>query len=121
MTKTASEVIADRLRTIRENGWHRDYRSDHYADDVLNDLDAAGFVIVPREPAEATDWQPVETAPEDGEPILCARGNSRFIARWWTAEGGWSLDLGGDDECLVLRTENAPTHWMPLPEPPQAR
>ena len=31
---------------------------------------------------------------------------------WWTSNPGWKGDLESDDDY-------APTHWMPLPEPPK--
>ena len=67
-------------------------------------------------------WQPIATAPRDGSPILVCCGPLRFIVRWWDASEphGWSLDLGGEDECLVLSPTGpqAPTHWQELPETP---
>ena len=54
-------------------------------------------------------WQPIETAPRDGRRLILLYGPSRFpqVAysnTWWTA--GFSA-------------ENKPTHWMPLPKPPE--
>lgn len=86
------------------------------------------------------DWQPIETAPRGGgaddvrdpawvEPpkiLVCMKGGERAVARWdwYYAEGGsgcidgnaWVLDLAG--EPLALLGYGAPTHWQPLPEPP---
>ena len=74
-------------------------------------------------------WRPIETAPQDGTPILAwnaeygARetrsitytpGSPGFAEgltdRWWQwdePKNNWSLKW-------------QPTHWMPLPEPPNA-
>ena len=59
-------------------------------------------------------WQPIETAPKDGtEVLLCEplSGGYHFIvvgAFWrqldWITGGGRQVD---------------PTHWMPLPAPPE--
>ena len=65
------------------------------------------------------EWQPIETAPKDGRQILatwkqtwddlcphievCERG----------AYGSWLYTYDGDAPCAP------PSHWMPLPEPPQ--
>ena len=75
-------------------------------------------------------WQPIETAPKDGTKVLVCqatdadgepiRGESWGVfvqvAAWW----------GGDDEwivyCSLIKDPSVhvePTHWMPLPEPPQ--
>jgi hypothetical protein len=69
-------------------------------------------------------WKPIEGAPRDGEPILARRGELRFIVRWREEEGGWSLDLGGEDYCALLHKADEPTEWCelePLPEAGAAR
>jgi hypothetical protein len=56
-------------------------------------------------------WQPIETAPKDGTPILAYDGGI-WVAWWFVTNErikGWAtLDHVIDD----------PTHWMPLPDPP---
>ena len=62
-------------------------------------------------------WQPIETAPKDGTRILGAWPQLR---KWWTIQpvffhcGDW-IHGWDEDEDLALY----PTHWMPLPTPPQ--
>jgi hypothetical protein len=80
-------------------------------------------------------WQLIETAPKDGTPIL-------FVAEGKVFAGVYSDDFGPfqwvfiDDarESLAGCCDNemtgriyvngyplnVPTHWMPLPDPPQA-
>lgn len=58
-------------------------------------------------------WQPIETAPRDG-PILAVETSEHgadvpAVVEW---RDGWR---SYDDRSVVLQ----PTHWMPLPEPPQ--
>jgi hypothetical protein len=61
-----------------------------------------------------TDWQLIETAPKDGTYIL---GNKKFLDAGWSPRvvrwerGCWLTDPGDWSQ--------KPTHWMPLPEPPQ--
>jgi len=64
----------------------------------------------------AGNWMPIETAPKDGTRFLayCAKGGWQAVL-WndggssWQGRPYWSSD----------RDEMTPTHWMPLPEPPQ--
>ena len=55
-------------------------------------------------------WQPIKTAPRDGENVLL----------WWFGRpviGSWLKRGEWCDETLGTYDEK-PTHWMPLPEPP---
>lgn len=70
------------------------------------------------------DWQPIETAPKDGSLILCfyanRYGQDRYSLRYW-AQGDWppsGRTEGWCDQHRQLR-KNDPTHWTPLPNPPQ--
>lgn len=65
------------------------------------------------------DWQPLETAPKDGTPILIWRGASLshnkmitpiVVARW---QRHYFQPVGTSTSAYGA------THWMPLPEPPQ--
>ena len=72
-------------------------------------------------------WRPIENAPRDGSCVLvfpgiwtgvkcsmaCFDGNeyaSKPIPYWRRFD-----DMGR----VTLSRKNPPTHWMPLPEPPQ--
>ncbi len=75
-------------------------------------------------------WQPIETAPKDGTIILLAETNFQNETSWDRYSnidiGAWEEKLPGapPDETEFWwasnygRVEN-PTHWMPLPAPPQ--
>lgn len=57
-------------------------------------------------------WQPIETAPRDGEELLLTAGAAAWlsIVVGQFCDGFW-LTQPGD---FVIH----PTHWRPLPEPP---
>lgn len=71
-----------------------------------------------------SEWQPIETAPKDGSPVLvyAVEGCTQWkfytplwICRWEEGheDGEW-IEAGGE-----LYTTCKPTHWMPLPKPPK--
>lgn len=66
-------------------------------------------------------WQPIETAPKDGTPVLGWDGDCMTTVQWWwpsigtPADGYWDLVCAG---MYASDGEWAPTHWMPLPPPP---
>ena len=97
-------------------------------------LDAAADALLSfREENARRDWQPIETAPKDGTCILIAGGIYDWDSSWgetlpfsgvtiasWndirTGKPWQGENCGGHDEYYRY----APTHWMPLPEPPRA-
>ena len=78
-------------------------------------------------------WQPIETAPKDGDPVLLYKPDERrsgeyvlagYWGEWpgkadgWIAVGGQPL---GWHSSVVDAPQGYPTHWMPLPQPPAIR
>jgi len=72
------------------------------------------------------EWQPIETAPKNTHVIIGCSGSASQEARWLHArvvgdgnEGWYSSDsdVTGYNSWRV----NPPTHWMPLPPPPEAK
>lgn len=62
------------------------------------------------------DWQPIETAPRDGTQILIVsryRQLGIMIGRWAERNGRWAF-------AEVVGRNVDPTHWMPLPPPPES-
>lgn len=72
------------------------------------------------------EWQPIETAPKGGTRIL-----AWAYRRGWEASSGaivvcawhgtrWGI-MGAicDKGWADIKDECTPTHWMPLPPPPQ--
>ena len=68
-------------------------------------------------------WQPIETAPKDGTPVLVAWRERRRPSIMWRQEKSVypAFHNGQVDRCgtPVQYAEEWFTHWMPLPEPPQ--
>ncbi len=69
-----------------------------------------------------SEWQRIETAPRDGD-ILVARldpdGSDWYaVAQWWVDVFAFMYaDSRQSKHPILLCFE--PTHWMPLPAPPQ--
>ena len=76
-----------------------------------------------------SEWQPIETAPKDGTIIdvwlgeadrsdvefYCTTGTRRSAG--WCFKNGKFRPLGGLEPAMPVFV--IPTHWMPLPDPPQ--
>ena len=58
-------------------------------------------------------WHPIATAPKDGSDILTYVKCGGISVRFW--------DCGDDDEMAWQPRIRGvfPTHWMPLPSPPE--
>ena len=80
------------------------------------------------------DWQPIETAPRDGTPILIWQpdgkrnmltvneqgdrveyDDNRYAIGYWRVWQKVSKWMWGNRNCSHV----SPTHWMPLPKPPE--
>lgn len=65
-------------------------------------------------------WQPIETAPCDGTPVLLFARAKRATASvicvgWHNSYSGWlEFCFSPNSPCGIV-----PTHWQPLPEFPQ--
>jgi len=60
-------------------------------------------------------WQPIETAPKDGTPILvCLADNNITTAEYL---GEWCLISFAEGH--IDDSSCTPTYWMPLPKPPK--
>ena len=71
------------------------------------------------------DWQPIETAPRDGLKVtshtfLLAHADEKWIrfGKWYVQEGCWYYSGTNERSQWAQVRGDAPTHWMPLPEPP---
>lgn len=74
-------------------------------------------------------WHPIETAPKDGSNIIGYNGEDVAEMVWedWPDDNrhvGWcraGFESGGMLYETHNRMEPEPTHWMPLPKPPDVR
>lgn len=74
-----------------------------------------------------SEWQPIETAPKDGTPILVFSPYEKrdeptniIVARYGTANGEEFWDYCEEMLSNVSgEIDPSPTHWMPLPPPPK--
>lgn len=69
----------------------------------------------------AMAWQPIDTAPKDGTPlILFARAKhataSAPVIGWWLPDMGWIESAYAPNHPVGI----VPSHWMPRPEFPAA-
>ena len=75
-----------------------------------------------------SDWQPIETAPEKTDLLVLRRDGAMHVAQ----VSGYNNKYGilnadfGNASCQFFfpidenyQADDAPTHWMPLPEPPE--
>ena len=60
-------------------------------------------------------WQPIESAPKGGSPIIVARIVDGRI--YWVLDAKWTAPIGFYGICGT--SVPTPTHWMPLPEVPR--
>lgn len=73
-------------------------------------------------------WQPIETAPKDGTPVLLWWRDERDVEWWacgsWRQFGdgsrGWCGESfhASEEKSWTRLLGQHPTHWMPLPSPP---
>lgn len=68
------------------------------------------------------EWQPIETAPKDGTPVLLTIAGRPLEPDEdaHCAVGRWSDDAWGEEDWCMDAGDfwSGATHWMPLPEPP---
>lgn len=71
-------------------------------------------------------WMPIETAPKDGTHIMVWEPTFKSIEfSWWGNDYnvkdylGWLCGDGDDWSTGFYHTPITPTHWMPMPNPPE--
>lgn len=102
--------------------WNPNLAFLKFADDLAKqnkEADAARNKRFQGDTMEQMKWQPIETAPKDGQWIdaFSAENGKRAITRWAefspvTNPGFFGWDGWGP--------RNEPTHWLPMPSLPSA-
>lgn len=74
------------------------------------------------------EWQLIETAPKDGTYFLaCIAGFIPTVSKWYEERHvfDWiDAEVFQNDDAwheYQVSSSYRPTHWMPLPEPPQTK
>jgi hypothetical protein len=67
-------------------------------------------------------WQPIETAPKDGSPLLVYFPEIGTWEVFWSTNvfdfGSWNVSDNKHEDRPLRGWSTQPTHWMPLPAPP---
>jgi len=81
--------------------------------------------------AARAEWKPIETAPKSGDPILLYKPDERMVGEYiivgywgeWPGKGECWIACDGKPQGYFSEVSQSrqgyPTHWMPLPSPPQ--
>ena len=92
---------------IQGNRVQEDYRG--HARAALAAIEESGIHLV-------KGWQPIETAPKDGTDVLLGAEGWVIIGSWFRFDdegnGRWMHEDGATCD---------PTHWQPLPSPPEVK
>lgn len=65
----------------------------------------------------STTWQPIESAPKDREILVYTRPWGPIVAVLSEEFGEWLSRM--QVPVSIKEDEELPTHWQPLPEPPE--
>lgn len=71
-------------------------------------------------------WQPIATAPKDGTEVLLLfmPSEQQCVGEWWGLDKigiQWRIAHVSGPEWEAITDELQPTHWQPLPPPPQGK
>ena len=119
MSQNSDELI-ERFTAIlgEEFAFTLDLR--HVAQKLVAVLDEAAKPA-PGGPKMREGWQPIATAPKDGRDFLVWNRENRVRkARWYErSSSDLGISLYEGDGVNSFKGGIQPTHWMPLPAPPE--
>ncbi len=112
--------IVERLSNWKHASFRRDGSTLETMMEAANEITTLRNRV--RELEEIRQWRPIDTAPKDNKPYLFYRnGDIRTAFRkgnnWGSRGIGWQYEF--DENVKNGFTENLPTHWQSLPEPPK--
>ena len=100
--------MTDLIKRLREPlEWEMRKADEYYNDERSEAADAL----------ERMQWNPdMDAAPKDGTDVLVhvEKTREQFVAFY--NSGRWAFGLMANGHAIALRD---PTHWMPLPTPPE--
>jgi hypothetical protein len=105
-----SSVAAGRLPSAQPNA------KDGLVDPVVPTPEPPGATL---SPGAASQWQPIDTAPMDGTEFLGYRRGQMATAYRVPRDDCEMWSFGDQSAAHEYWPDMRPTHWMPLPEPPQ--
>ena len=113
-----SEPVAWQYRSVRDKGLWFDCTEERAKQRAAHpDKWDVRYLYTHPYPKEGmAGWQPIETAPKDGQAILVTDGMDCYCVEWDEEFDWWTVD---DNKLGPFRLRgSAPTHWMPLPAAP---
>jgi hypothetical protein len=111
-------------RALIEGGVNPEYSAQdltQYYEDLIDAIEARHAAAL-NAPARVDDWRPIETAPKSEEWIWGIRGKIPYVMAWDEDDGCWFTFNRAYEDIVQKHTKKpwAPTHWMPIPNPPAA-
>lgn len=120
--KDLTEIVARALRKF-------DVEVGTEGNGVVDDFDwgdwlpsAQAVLAALREAGALVEWRGIESAPKDGSRVLLGKivGHpSHKTALWWAVAGYWSERWKNWNDGVEPSGLAGPTHWSPLPKPPE--
>jgi hypothetical protein len=116
----AGEALAKKLET------EADELQAHRARRDLIDLLREAAALLTEQSRQQEAWQPIETAPKDEVRLILFNPDEHgeYMGSWSVQTGAYYEQLGGwqyDGESVAYGNAHQPSHWMPLPAPPQPK
>lgn len=115
MAARAADNCAAAIRALDLShlSWPRCACGDGFTEDAL----CANCLAAKDSASHLSRWQPIETAPKDGAPVLLL--TPLGIIEGYFQNGHWRQKVARYDGNFLAEIGKTPISWMPLPTPPQ--